>query len=128
MPQIAVAFVLLVAELGFATVGYAQNYPNRPIRLIVPFEPGGTSDLLARVIGARLREVLGQAFIVDNRGGGGGTLGANLAAHAPADGYTLFITHVGLAINQTLYSKLTYNAVKDLAPYPESVTRRTPSS
>ena len=116
MPRIAVPIVLLVAGLGFAAAGHAQNYPNRPIRLIVPFEPGGTSDLLGRVIGARLREVLGQAVVVDNRGGGGGTLGASLAARAPADGYTLFVTHVGLAINQTLYSKLSYDAVKDLAP------------
>ena len=116
MSRIAVPIVVLVAGLGFAAAGHAQNYPTRPIRLIVPFEPGGTSDLLGRVIGARLREVLGQAVVVDNRGGGGGTLGANLAARAPADGYTLFVTHVGLAINQTLYSKLTYDAVKDLAP------------
>ena len=116
MPRIAVPIVLLVAGLGFAAAGHAQNYPNRPIRLIVPFEPGGTSDLLGRVIAARLREVLGQAVVVDNRGGGGGTLGASLAARAPADGYTLFVTHVGLAINETLYSKLAYDAVKDLAP------------
>src|SRR5262245_47569013 len=94
----------------------AQDYPTRPVRLIVPFEPGGTSDLLARVVGARLRDALGQTFIVDNRGGAGGTLGASLAAQAPADGYTLFITHVGLAINETLYTKLSYSAARDLAP------------
>ncbi len=116
MTRIVVRIFLLIAGLGVAAAGHAQNYPNRPIRLIVPFEPGGTSDLLGRVIGARLREVLGQAVVVDNRGGGGGTLGAGLAARAPADGYTLFVTHVGLAINQTLYSKLSYDAVKDLAP------------
>ena len=105
----------LVLGLGSAAVN-SQEYPTRPVRLIVPFEPGGTSDLLARVVGARLREVFGQTFIVDNRGGAGGTLGASLAAQAPADGYTLFITHVGLAINETLYSKLSYSANRDLAP------------
>ena len=116
MIRIAVQVLLLGVGLGCSIAGQAQNYPSRPIRLIVPFEPGGTSDLLARIMGARLRESLGQAVIVDNRGGGGGTLGAALAARAPADGYTLFVTHVGLAINQTLYSKLTYDAQKDLAP------------
>jgi tripartite-type tricarboxylate transporter receptor subunit TctC len=106
----------LVAGFAWTGVTKSQEYPSRPVRLIVPFEPGGTSDLLARVVGARLREVFGQTFIVDNRGGAGGTLGASLAAQAPPDGYTLFITHVGLAINETLYSKLAYNANKDLAP------------
>jgi tripartite-type tricarboxylate transporter receptor subunit TctC len=111
MTRIAAAIVLFV----FGTA-WGADYPNRPIRLIVPFEPGGTSDLLGRLVGARLKDGLGQSVIVDNRGGAGGTLGANLAAHAPPDGYTLFVTHVGLAINETLYAKLGYNAVRDLAP------------
>jgi tripartite-type tricarboxylate transporter receptor subunit TctC len=116
MSQLSARVALLVLMLGFATAVHAQQYPDRPIRLIVPFEPGGTSDLLGRVIGGRLRDVLGQAVVVDNRGGGGGTLGAALAARAPADGYTLFVTHVGVAINETLYSKLPYDAVRDFAP------------
>src|SRR5688572_18169898 len=107
MTRIAAAIVLFV----FGTA-WGADYPNRPIRLIVPFEPGGTSDLLGRLVGARLKDGLGQSVIVDNRGGAGGTLGANLAAHAPPDGYTLFVTHVGLAINETLYAKLGYNAVR----------------
>ena len=111
MTRIAAAIVLFV--MGTA---WGADYPSRPIRLIVPFEPGGTSDLLGRLVGARLKDGLGQSVIVDNRGGAGGTLGANLAAHAPPDGYTLFVTHVGLAINETLYAKLGYNAVRDLAP------------
>ena len=107
---------LLIAGLGIAAVGHAQKYPERPIRLIVPFAAGGTSDLMGRVIGGRLGEALGQTVVVDNRGGAGGTLGAALAAQALADGYTLLVPHVGLAINETLYAKRQYNAVKDLAP------------
>ena len=116
MTRTVVRIVLLAVGLCCATAGHAQAYPSRPIRLIVPFEPGGTSDLLGRVIGARLREALGQAVVIDNRGGAGGTIGASLAARAPADGHTVFVTHVGLAINETLYSKLPYDALKDLAP------------
>jgi tripartite-type tricarboxylate transporter receptor subunit TctC len=110
------AAALLIAGLGCSVPGHAQDYPNRPIRLIVPFEPGGTSDLLGRLIGARLREALGQGVVIDNRGGAGGTIGATLAARALADGHTIFVTHVGLAINETLYAKLPYDALKDLAP------------
>jgi tripartite-type tricarboxylate transporter receptor subunit TctC len=111
MMRIAAAIVSFL--VGTA---WGADYPSRPVRLIVPFEPGGTSDLLGRLVGARLKDALGQSVIVDNRGGAGGTLGANLAAHAPPDGHTLFVTHVGLAINETLYSKLGYDAVRDLAP------------
>jgi tripartite-type tricarboxylate transporter receptor subunit TctC len=107
---------LLIAGLGIAAAGHAQKYPERPIRLIVPFAAGGTSDLMGRVIGGKLGEALGQTVVVDNRGGAGGTLGAALAAQALADGYTLLVPHVGLAINETLYAKRQYNAVKDLAP------------
>lgn len=107
---------LLIAGLGIAAAGHAQKYPERPIRLIVPFAAGGTSDLMGRVIGGRLGEALGQTVVVDNRGGAGGTLGAALAAQALADGHTLLVPHVGLAINETLYAKRQYNAVKDLAP------------
>jgi tripartite-type tricarboxylate transporter receptor subunit TctC len=107
---------LLITGLGIAAAGHAQKYPERPIRLIVPFAAGGTSDLMGRVIGGRLGEALGQTVVVDNRGGAGGTLGAALAAQALADGYTLLVPHVGLAINETLYAKRQYNAVKDLAP------------
>ena len=108
-------FIILLCS-GFAIVTYAQKYPERPIRLIVPFSPGGTSDLVARLLGAKLSDELGQTVIVDNRGGAGSTLGTNIAARATADGYTLLISHIALAINQTLYSKLPYNALTDLAP------------
>jgi len=92
----------------------AQDYPTRPIRLIVPFSPGGTSDLLGRVVGAKVGEALGQTVVIDNRDGAGGTIGAQLAARAVADGHTLLVHHVGLAINETLYARRAYNALKDL--------------
>lgn len=118
--------VLLAAGLGLPSAASAQKYPERPVRLIVPFAPGGTSDLLGRVVGARLSDALGQTFVVDNRGGAGGTIGAALAAQAPADGYTLVVPHIGLAVNETLYAKRQYSAVKDLAPI--SKIGETPNS
>lgn len=109
------ALLVFLLGCGFGIVGYTQNYPERPIRLIVPFSPGGTSDLVGRLLAARLSDELGQTVIVDNRGGGGSTLGTGIAARAAPDGYTLLISHIALAINQTLYSKIPYNAVTDLA-------------
>jgi len=110
------AILMLLFCAGFAANGYTQSYPERPIRLIVPFSPGGTSDLVGRIIAAKLSDELGQTVIVDNRGGAGSTLGVGIAARATPDGYTLLVAHIALAINQTLYSKLPYNAVTDLAP------------
>lgn len=110
------AILMLLFCAGFATTGYTQSYPERPIRLIVPFSPGGTSDLVGRIIAGKLSDDLGQTVIVDNRGGAGSTLGVSIAARATPDGYTLLVAHIALAINQTLYSKLPYNAMKDLAP------------
>jgi tripartite-type tricarboxylate transporter receptor subunit TctC len=92
-------------------------WPARPIRLIVPFTAGGGNDAVARTIGDRLADRLGQRVVVDNRGGAGGLVGAELAAHAPADGYTLFLGGVGShAINPVLHAQLPYDPVKDFAP------------
>jgi tripartite-type tricarboxylate transporter receptor subunit TctC len=110
------ALLAFLSCSGLAGVAHAQAYPERPIRLIVPFSPGGTSDLIGRVVAARLGDELGQTVIVDNRGGAGSTLGTGIAARAAPDGYTLIVSHIALAINQTLYSKLPYNALTDLAP------------
>ncbi|HEX6004748.1 MAG TPA: tripartite tricarboxylate transporter substrate binding protein [Burkholderiales bacterium] len=116
MTKITRIGVLTLLCAGLAPSLYAASYPERPIRLIVPFSPGGTSDLVARVVGNKLGDELGQTVIVDNRGGGGSTLGTGIAARATPDGYTLLISHIALAINQTLYRKLPYNAQTDLAP------------
>lgn len=95
----------------------AQNYPTKPIRLIAPFPPGGSTDLLARVIAQKLTEAFGQQVIVENRGGAGGTIGVELAARAAPDGYTIVMGHVGtFGANPTLYPKLPYDAIKDFAP------------
>ena len=84
----------------------AQHYPSRPVRFIVPFPPGGGNDIVGRVIALRLADALGQPVIVDNRGGAGGTLGTDITAKSPADGYTLLINNISLAVNATLFAKL----------------------
>jgi len=94
----------------------AQSYPSRPVHLVVGFAAGSASDILARLIGDRLSQKLGQPFIVENRGGAGGTVGANTAARAPADGYTLLVSGSADAVTATLYDKLNYNFLHDFAP------------
>lgn len=95
----------------------ASKYPTRPIRMVVPFPPGGATDILARVVGKRLTEIWGQSVIVDNRPGAGGTLGANLVAKGNADGYSLLMgTNATHAIAPSLYTSLPYDALKDFAP------------
>ncbi len=106
----AAALVLLAGG------AYAQTYPSKPIRWIVPFPPGGSTDLLARVVGQKLTEAWGQQVIVENKGGAGGTLGAAEAARAPADGYTLLMGAIHHTIATSVYPKLPYDFQKDFAP------------
>lgn len=94
----------------------AQNYPDRPVRLIVGFPPGGAADILGRVAAQQLTDALGQQFVVDNRGGAGGLIATELAAKSSADGYTLLFTSIPHVINPHLYRKVTYDAVRDFAP------------
>ncbi len=101
------------------------GYPQRPIRFIVPYSVGGTSHLIGRFLGARLTEELGAQLVVDNRGGGGSTLGTALAAQANPDGYTIILNNIGLAVNETLRPKRAYVALRDLAPV--SIAGFTPS-
>jgi len=103
----------------------AQTYPSRPIRFIVPFPPGGGNDIVGRVIAQKLSEGLGQTVVVDNRGGAGGTLGTDMTAKAPADGHTLLINNISLAVNATLVPKLPYDTLRDLAPV--SIIGRQPN-
>ena len=110
-----IKFVLtaVVAAL-IAMPAFAQNYPTKPIRMVVPFAPGGTGEFLSRSITPRMGELIGQQFIVDFRGGAGTTLAAGLVATAPADGYTVLIqTITTQAINHSLYAKLAYDTRKD---------------
>jgi tripartite-type tricarboxylate transporter receptor subunit TctC len=105
--------------LGAATsVAYAQTgYPNKPVRLVVPFAPGGSTDALARLLAEELRVQLGQTVIVENKAGAGGNIGSDMAAKAPADGYTVLVAAAGpTVINPSLYSKMPYDPAKDLRP------------
>ena len=111
----------IVALSAMAVTGvsgaWAQAYPAKPIRIVVPFPPGGTSDILARTIGPALTREWGQPVIVDNRPGAAGNIAAEHVARAPADGYTLFITTVGIhAIHPSLYRKLPFDAIRDFTP------------
>lgn len=108
---------LLVACVLASAVSHAQTYPTKPVRLIIPFAPGGGNDILGRLIGGKLSELIGQQVVIDNRAGAGGTIGAELAAKAAPDGYTLVIGHIGtLAVNPTLYPKLAYDPLRDFQP------------
>ena len=95
----------------------AQDYPHKPVRLVVPFPPGGPTDILGRAIGAKLGELLGQPVVIDNRGGAGGGIGADNVAKSAPDGYSLLLGTTGThTINPNLYSKLPYDPIKDFAP------------
>lgn len=94
----------------------ADEWPVRPIRWVVPFPPGGAMDVIARSLGEKAGKALGQPFIIDNKPGAGGNIGADLVARSPGDGYTLMITSIGMATNKSLYARLTYDPVKDFAP------------
>ncbi len=108
----AAAVVALCASSGFA-----DTYPSKPIRLVVPFSAGGTTDNLGRLLATRLTEKLGQSVVVDNRGGAGGNIGMDMVAKAPADGYTLLFGTVGTsAINTSLYKRLPFDPQKDFTP------------
>lgn len=109
--------VLAVAALANGVAGAQPSYPSRPVRLIVPFPPGGSTDIVGRVAAHSLSELWGQQVVVDNRGGASGQIGVEAAAQAPADGYTLVIGHIGtFGVNPSLYPKLRYDAVRDFAP------------
>ncbi|MDH3438776.1 MAG: tripartite tricarboxylate transporter substrate binding protein [Betaproteobacteria bacterium] len=110
------ALLCLAAALVYVASNavLAQDYPNRRVRIVVPFSAGGPNDILARAVGIKLGERLGQQIIVDNRPGGGTVIGTDIAAHSPADGYTLLMASTSHAVNPTLKKKLPYNQSKDL--------------
>ena len=111
------AAALLAILLASSAMAQTEAWPNKPLKIIVPFAPGGTSDILARNLGERLQLALKQTVLVENKAGAGGVIGADAVAKSPADGYTILMGTVGThAINPGLYRKMPYDAVKDFAP------------
>ena len=118
-PLIAVVSTVLLA---FAAPVMAQTFPNKPIRIIVPFPPGGGNDVIARVVAQKLNERLGQQVVIDNRAGANGIVGLQALMQSPADGYTLAVAAAGpMAVNPSLYDKLPYDPLKDFAPITNMV-------
>jgi len=116
MTRIARSILALLAALALAGVAHAQ-YPTKPVRIVVPYPAGGTSDILARSIGQKLQELWGQPVIVDNKPGATGNVGAEIVAKSPPDGYTLMLADIGsLAISPSVFSNLPFDPVKDFAP------------
>jgi tripartite-type tricarboxylate transporter receptor subunit TctC len=111
------AAVLVVAVLvSFASAASAQNYPDRPVRILVPFPAGGGTDILARLLLQKTAERIGANFVIDNRAGAGGTIGTEIVAKAAADGYTLLIASSSHTINPSVYKKIGYDPAGDFAP------------
>lgn len=107
----------LFFNFAIATNGLAQAYPTKAIRIVVPFSPGGTSDILARTLGTKLTEAWGQPVLVENKAGATGNVGADFVAKAPADGYTLLLTDLSvLSINQSVFANMPYDGIKDFSP------------
>ena len=111
-----IKWIVSAALLGIATLASAQSFPNRSITILVPYPPGGPTDIVARVLFQQVSESTGQQFLIDNRAGAGGNIGAEAVAKAPADGYTLLIGTTAHAINMSLFKALNYDVQKDLAP------------
>jgi len=112
----AATVVLAAVTLVCATAPLAQDYPTRPVRIVVPFTPGGGTDLLARLLSQRFTEAFGQSVIVENRAGSGGNIGAEFVIRSPADGYTLLMSTASMAVNVSLYPKLPFDVRRDLIP------------
>ena len=107
---------LASACLAPLTVHAQASYPDKPIRFIVPYPPGGGTDVIARIVQEKFHQTLGQPIVIENRGGAAGSLGSDLAAKSPADGYTVLFTLSSHTINPAIYPKLPFNTVKDFEP------------
>ena len=128
-------FKQIAAALAFSTLGLlsltgnaqaqASDYPNRPIKWVVPYPPGGTTDVLARIVAQYLTEKLNQQVVVENKPGGGNNIGTEYVINAPADGYTMLLVNPANGINASLYKKLSFNFIRDIAPVAGIV--RTPN-
>jgi len=120
--RILIALVAITAATAGVQQASAQNYPERPVRVVVNFPPGGSTDFAARILAQYMPRGLGQTLVIDNRGGAGGNIGADIAAKSPADGYTLLVSPEGpITIALGLYPKLPYNPLRDLAPITQLI-------
>ncbi|WP_050044044.1 tripartite tricarboxylate transporter substrate binding protein [Bradyrhizobium sp. LTSPM299] len=113
------ALAAAVATAGLASQADAADYPERPVKIIVPFAPGGPTDIMARILGTHLGEALKGTIVIENRPGGGGNIGIGIAAHAEPDGHTLLITSSAYVVNPGLYAKIPYDPFKDFAAIAE---------
>lgn len=120
LSKLLVYFLLLIPV---AVVGAAENYPDRPVRLVVPFAPGGPMDILSRALGAKMGARFNQQIVVDNRGGGSGSIGAEIVSRAAPDGYTLLAGHSGThVVNISMFKKLPYDPIRDFSPITLTAT------
>jgi len=116
MNMLLKSLVVLMLFTGFSVAGAAESYPTRPIRLVVPFSPGGPMDILSRALGSRMGARLGQQVVVDNRGGASGTIGAEIVSRAAPDGYTLLAGHIGThVVNVSMFKNLPYDPIRDFS-------------
>ena len=117
MIRFAAALLSVFTTLGTAGSALAQDWPAKPVSFVVPFPPGGSNDVLGRVLGQKISEAMSQPVLVDNKAGAAGNIGTDFVAKAPADGYTMLVaSNTGLAINPVLYPKLPFDAIKDFEP------------
>jgi tripartite-type tricarboxylate transporter receptor subunit TctC len=114
LSPLLMAITLITA--GTALPSHADEWPSKPIRWVVPFPPGGAMDAIARALGDKASKSLGQPFVIENKPGAGGNIGADQVSKSPGDGYTIMITSIGMATNKALYPKLSYDPIKDFAP------------
>src|SRR4030088_1528990 len=120
---VGLAAAVAAAPYIVSSRALGADWPARPVRVVVPFTPGGSTDITARLISNRLQEVWGQAVVVENKPGAGGNIAADMVAHSDADGYTIFIVGPGMATNQFLYPSLSYDPVGDFAPVTLLITQ-----
>jgi tripartite-type tricarboxylate transporter receptor subunit TctC len=113
----------IAAPSILASRAFGANWPQKPVRIVVPFTPGGSTDMTARLVGNRLQDVWGQTVVIENKPGAGGNIASDLVAHSDPDGYTIFIVGPGLATNQFLYPSLSYDPVGDFAPVTLLITQ-----
>ena len=116
MPRYLVAAAVALSTLVVAGAPYAQNYPTRPVRVVIPFPPGGNVDVFGRVLWPQVEKELGQTVVIDNRGGANGILGSHIVANATPDGYTLLHVSFSFAVNPSIVRKMPFDVVKDFAP------------